>query len=529
MGNGIDESAHEPLGEPPHKPRRGIFDLKGHGTTWQREVIGGLTTFFAMAYIMAINPVILSSTGMDAGAVFIATCLSAFIGTMVMGLLGNVPYALAPGMGLNAFFTYTVVKALGFTWQEALTMVFICGLINILITVTKIRKKLIKAIPHSLQCAISGGIGAFIIFIGLVDVGLVSFGGGVPALSAIGTPALGVFVFGLVLAIVLSVLHVKGGMIIAIIVTTLMGLIPFSGPGTAVTAPTSSIGFVEAFRAFPQAFGVIFTAEGFGSLFSDVSLLPEVLITIFAFSMSDTFDTIGTFIGTGRKSGIFSDADMKALDTSKGFSTRMDRALFADSIATSIGAVLGTSNTTTYVESAAGISEGARTGLASVVTACCFAASLFLVVPVTAIPFSATAPVLIIVGCMMLSSFRDIKWDDIKEAIPAMFAGIFMAFSYSISYGMAYAFISYVIIQAVCFVFDSLHFRMLLSGKDPLGKPSRREAVLQTDGSVSYVNSKGQVVTARRGKWEVSGILVFCALLFLVYFILLPVLDYLNS
>ena len=418
-----------------------LFKLKENGTTVSTEVMAGITTFFAMAYIIAVNPNTLSQAGMEWGAVFLATIISAVVGTLIMGLVANVPYVQAPGMGLNAFFVYTVCFQLQFTWQQALSMVFICGLINIFITVTKIRKIIIKAIPQSLQNAIGGGIGVFIAYLGFLNVGFITFDSGVPAIATLNQPVLWIFLIGLVLAAILTLKNVKGGILIAIIVTTILG-IPFG-----VTTTTDTVSFSEALSALPSTFGVIFTSEGLPSLFSDLSRLPLVLITIFAFSMSDTFDTIGTFIGTGRRSGIFSEEDEKALETSSGFSSKMDKALFADATATSIGAIFGTSNTTTYVESAAGIGAGGRTGLTSVVTAICFALSAFLATFVSAIPSAATAPALIIVGCMMVSSFAEIDWSNLEDAIPAFFAGIFMALCYSISYGIASAFIFYCLIK----------------------------------------------------------------------------------
>ena len=418
-----------------------FFKLKENGTSVGTEVVAGFTTFFAMAYIIVVNPSILSESGMEWGAVFLATIISAVIGTLVMGLVANVPYAQAPGMGLNAFFVYTVCFALEFTWQEALTMVFICGLFNIFITVTKIRKHIIKSIPASLQNAIGGGIGLFVAYIGLLNVGIINFGGGVPALSTLNQPAFWLFLIGLVLIVVLQVLKVKGAILIGIIVTTLIG-IPM---GVTVTSETETVSFLEACKQLPSTFGVIFTGAGLPSLFSDVSKLPLVLVTIFSFSLSDTFDTIGTFIGTGRRTGIFSEEDEKSMETTPGFKSKMDKALFADATATSIGAIFGTSNTTTYIESAAGIGAGGRTGLTSVVVAICFAISAFLATFVSAIPYAATAPALVIVGIMMMSSFRDIQWDDFNEAVPAFFAGVFMAYCYSISYGIAAGFIFYCI------------------------------------------------------------------------------------
>lgn len=418
-----------------------LFKLKQNGTTVGREIIAGLTTFFAMAYIIAVNPTLLKNAGMEWGAVFLATIISSIVGTLIMGLVANVPYAQAPGMGLNAFFVYTVCFALKFTWQQALSMVFICGLINILITVTKVRKYIIKAIPRSLQNAIGGGIGIFVAYIGLLNVGIISFDSGVPALATLNQPSFWLFLIGLALTIILLVCKVKGAILIGIVVTALLG-IPM---GVTVTNAQDTVSFMEACRQLPTTFGVIFTSEGLGSLFSDIAKIPLVLVTIFAFSLSDTFDTIGTFIGTGRRTGIFSDEDERAMETSTGFKSKLDKALFADATATSIGAIFGTSNTTTYVESAAGIGAGGRTGLTSVVVALCFAVSAFLATFVSAIPFAATAPALIVVGIMMMSAFKEIQWDNFDEAVPAFFAGVFMAICYSISYGIAAGFIFYCI------------------------------------------------------------------------------------
>ena len=438
-----------------------FFKLKENGSKVSTEIIAGLTTFFAMAYIIVVNPGVLSQSGMEWGAVFLATIISAVIGTLVMGLVANVPYAQAPGMGLNAFFVYTVCFGLGFTWQQALSMVFICGIFNIIITATKIRKYIIKAIPKSMQHAIGGGIGIFVAYIGLKNANIINFtndtgaevGIGasvhgsqtVPAISSFSAAELATIlaVIGLVITVVLLMLKVKGAILIGIIATTLIG-IPMG-----LTNLGDNVSFTEACKALPSTFGVIFTGDGLPSLFNDMSKLPIVLITIFSFSLSDTFDTIGTFIGTGRKTGIFSDEDEKAMETTAGFKSKMDKALFADATATSIGAIFGTSNTTTYVESAAGIGAGGRTGLTSVIVAICFIVSAFFASFVSAVPSAATAPALIIVGIMMLSSFKEILWEDLSEAIPAFFAGIFMALCYSISNGIAVGFIFYCIVK-VC-------------------------------------------------------------------------------
>ncbi|MDF2539283.1 MAG: xanthine/uracil permease family protein [Herbinix sp.] len=451
-----------------------FFKLKQHGTTVSREIIAGATTFFAMAYIIFVNPAMLSQNGvlMPFNAVFLATIIAAVVGTLVMGLFANVPYAQAPGMGLNAFFVYTVCFGLGFKWQEALLMVFICGMINILITVTKLRKLIIKSIPASLQHAIGGGIGVFIAYIGVKSAGLLNFVADpktyvpavptdlidpathgiiansaiVPGLVEFNKPGVLLAMIGITLTFILLVLKVKGAIFISIIATTVIG-IPMGVTIIPEAGTTTGIG--EVFSDLGQTFGAAFGKDGLGSLFGDASRIPTVIMTIFAFSLSDTFDTIGTFIGTGRRSGIFDEADEKALQEGKGFKSKMDKALFADSIATSLGALFGTSNTTTYVESAAGIEAGGRTGLTSVVTALLFIVSIFLAPIVGIVPAQATAPALIAVGVLMLASFKDVVWTDLEDAIPAFFAAIFMAFCYSISYGIAGGFIFYCIIKSV--------------------------------------------------------------------------------
>jgi len=442
-------------------PKGDFFDLKGQNTNVRTEVMAGVTTFFTMVYIIMVNPSMLSQTGMPWGAVFLATIIASVIGTLVMGLFANVPYAQAPGMGLNAFFVFTVCFGLGFQWQEALAMVFLCGILNIIITVTRIRKMIIEAIPPMLQHAIGGGIGVFIAYIGVKKCGLLTFtsdpgqnivlDGGtvianssiVPAIVQFNSPAVLLALFGIILTVILIIRNVKGAILLGILITAVIG-IPLG-----LTSMSNSISFSDAVSQLPETFGAAFGNPGMQSLFSDASKLPLVLMTLFAFSLSDTFDTIGTFIGTGRKSGIFSEQDEKTLEENQGFSSKMDRALFADATATSIGAIFGTSNTTTYVESAAGIGAGGRTGLTSVVTAAMFILSAFFAPLVSAIPDAAIAPSLIIVGIMMLSSFRDIKWEDMEDAIPGFFAGIFMALCYSISYGIAAGFLFYCIIKTV--------------------------------------------------------------------------------
>ncbi len=454
-----------------------FFKLKENGTTVSTELMAGLTTFFAMSYILFVNPSILGAAGMPTQAVFLATIIATVISTLIMGLFANVPYALAPGMGLNAFFTYTVVFGLGFSWQEALAMVFICGLFNIFITVTKVRKSIIKAIPVSLQHAIGGGIGVFVAYLGFKNANIITFstsannimtvngvapaeataktfekgvqsvvgnGGVVPAISTFTDPAVILAIIGLFLTAILVIKNVRGAILIGIVVTTLLG-IPMGVVDLATINFSNNLGsaFDELGTTFLAAFG------GMADLFKDPSRLPLVLMTIFAFSLSDTFDTLGTFIGTGRKTGIFSAEDEAALEQSSGFSSKMDRALFADAIGTSIGALFGTSNTTTYVESAAGIAEGGRTGLTAVSTATCFLLSVLLLPLVRIVPAAATAPALIIVGVMMVSSFLDVDWHKFEDALPAFFAAFFMALCYSISYGIAASFIFYCLVKVV--------------------------------------------------------------------------------
>lgn len=442
---------------------KNYFRLEEHKTTVTRELVAGLTTFFAMVYIIFVNPQILGLTGMSVNAVFLATILATVIGTLFMGLFANVPYAVAPGMGLNAFFTYTVCFALKFTWQEALALVFICGIINIIITVTKVRKHIIKSIPKSLQHAIGGGIGLFIFYIGLKNAGMLTFvadpghwfpidGGGaiidssiVPEITKFASSVPLVAIIAFVATVVLLLFKVKGAILIGIVIGTLVGIPMGVSPVKDVTFTWAS--FVAPFKDMKQTFFAAF--EGMGTLFSNVSRLPMALLAIFAFSLSDTFDTIGTFIGTGRRSGIFTDEDLDAIEHSKGFKTKMEKALFADSIATSMGAMLGTSNTTTYVESAAGIEAGGRTGLTSVFTALFFLLSLLLAPIVAVVPAAATAPALMIVGVMMAGSFKEVDWSDFSEALPAFLSAIIMTLAYNISIGIAFGFIFYIIVK-VC-------------------------------------------------------------------------------
>ncbi|MFH5835922.1 NCS2 family permease [Proteiniclasticum sp. C24MP] len=433
-----------------------LFKLKEHGTDIKTEILGGTTTFLTMAYIIFVNPQILGLTGMDQGAVFTATILAAVIGTFIMAFVANVPFAVAPGMGLNAFFTFTVVFILGYSWQQALALVFLCGLINVFITVTKIRKMIVKAIPESLQYAISGGIGLFIAYLGIKQAGFLTFtaetanritdngdGSGmfadiVPALTDFTNPTAQVALIGLLITIVLLLLKVKSAILVGIVATTFIGI--FFG---VTNVPELSM---DMFRV-PSLAPTLFQLD-FNGLFA-MDKLFITLTTIFAFSLTDTFDTIGTFLGAGRKSGIFTEEDANAVEDSKGMNTKMEKALFADATATSIGALLGTSNTTTYVESAAGIAQGAKTGLASVTTGVLFIVSLFLAPIALMVPGAATAPALIVVGIMMAEGLQNIDWHDLTIAVPAFMVLAFMGFSASITNGIAFGFLFYAIAKIV--------------------------------------------------------------------------------
>lgn len=446
-----------------------FFGITNSGSNVRTEILAGATTFFTMAYIMFVNPTILSATGMSWGGVFVATIIATAIGTLIMGLVAKVPFAVAPGMGLNAFFAFSVCIGLGFKWQEALAMVFICGIINIIITVTKLRKAIIRSIPKSLQLAIGGGIGLFIAYIGIKNAGFLNFiydvtytadtykiplGDGaalipgylmqgadvVPSLTYFTSAGPLLALIGLVIIVVLMMLKIKGALLIGIIAATIIG-IPMG-----VTQVPDKLFDLSALSGITEVSFAFFGDVGFSTLFTGGRALIAVII-IFAFSLTDTFDTIGTFIGTGRKAGIFDEMDEKAMTESKGFKSKMDKALFADATATSIGALFGTSNTTTYIESASGISEGGRTGFTSVVVAVLFLICLPLVSLFGMAPAQATAPALIIVGIMMADSFKGIKWNELDEAIPAFFTVTIMTFAYNISYGIAAGFIFYCIVK----------------------------------------------------------------------------------
>ena len=438
-----------------------IFKLKEHGTDVRTEVLAGLTTFFAMSYILFVNPQILSQTGMPVQGVFLATIIGSVVGTLMMAFYANLPYAQAPGMGLNAFFTFTVVFGMGYTWKEALGMVFICGVI----TLTKVRKMIIESIPTTLRSAISAGIGVFLAYVGIKNAGLLKFSidpgtytvagegadkaqaaltansAAVPGLVDFNTSAVLVALAGLAITIFFVVKGIKGGIILSILTTTVLAIAV--GLVNVSSIDFASNNLSSAVNDLGTLFGAALGSEGLGSLISNTSRLPETLMAILAFSLTDIFDTIGTLIGTGEKVGIV------ATNGENHQSVKLDKALYSDLVATSVGAIAGTSNVTTYVESAAGIGAGGRTGLTALVVAICFALSSFFSPLLAIVPTAATAPILIIVGIMMLSNLKNIPWDDMSEAVPAFFTSIFMGFSYSITQGIAVGFLTYTLTKIV--------------------------------------------------------------------------------
>lgn len=399
-----------------------LFHLKERGTTVSREIIGGITTFLAMAYILAVNPGILSASGMNWGSVFTATAVSAAIATLVMAFIANLPVALAPGLGLNAFFTFSVVMGMGCTWQFALTAVLLEGILFIILSICGIREAIIKSIPEGLKKAVAVGIGLFITIIGLANAGIVATDTG----TLIGfvnfngqhTTAI-VAIIGLIITIVLYTLNVPGAILIGIILTTIIG-IPFG----VTTIP-------EGFKPFSMPE----TPHLFAFDFSQI-LTGKFFVVFFTFLFTDLFDTIGTLLGVAEQ-GNLKDKDGNVLNA-KG-------ALLADAIGTVAGACLGTSTVTSFVESSSGVAAGARTGLASVVTAILFLLSLFLSPLFFLIPAAATAPALIFVGYLMMKAVTGIKFDDPTEGIPAFITIMTMPFAYSISKGIAFGIISYVI------------------------------------------------------------------------------------
>lgn len=412
------------------------FQLKKNGTNIRTEVIAGVTTFLTMAYILAVNPSILSVTGMDANALFTTTSLAAIIGTLVMALWAKLPFALAPGMGLNAFFAFSVVLGMGYSWQFALTAVFIEGIIFILLTLFNIREAIVDAIPNSLKTAISAGIGLFIAFIGLQNAGvIVNSDATLVHLGDItsGTALLGLI--GLIVTSVLIIKKVKGDLLIGIILTAIIGI------------PMGITQF-NGFASLPPSIAPIFFQFDFSQ-----ALSFDMLIVVFTFLFVDIFDTLGTLVGVSSKAKML-DKDGKIPNAKKAF--------MADAIGTTFGAILGTSTVTTYVESAAGVSEGGRTGLTSLITALCFVAALFFAPIFIAIPGAATAPALILVGLFMLSPIKDLDLADYSESIPAFICILAMPLTYSIAEGITLGMLSYVLINMLSGNFKKLTIPMYI-------------------------------------------------------------------
>jgi len=442
-----------------------VFKLKQYGTNVRTEVIAGLTMFAAMAYIIPVNASMLSQTGIPKGAVVLATCIAAAAGTLLMSLWANVPYGMAPGMGLNAFFTFTVVFALGFTWKQALAMVFLSGVIDLIVTATGVRKHIVASLPKPLRSAMGVGIGLFIAYIGVKNAGLLSFtsdpgaysmlGGtdptkatvvananAVPAIVPLNTTVLILAVIAIALTIVLYVCKVKGAILISIVAMTVVGaffgLVSMDWGGYFGTLGRS---FGELGSVFGQSIVSI------PSLFSDPGKIVLAIATIFAFSMTGLFDELGTSLGLGRATGIFSEAEIDNVAKVKGFKERFARSLVPPSIATMFGSLFGTSNTTTYVESSTGIAAGGKTGGTSLTTGVLFLASILLAPLAMAVPMYATAPALIMVGALMIRPVREIQWDDMEAAIPAFLAIAVMPFAYSITTGIAVGVIFYCLIK----------------------------------------------------------------------------------
>ena len=411
------------------------FEADKHNV--RTEIVAGITTFLTMAYILAVNPSIFSALdGMPGGSVFTATALAAIIGTLVMAIYAKKPFALAPGMGLNAFFVYTVCLTMGYSWQFALTAVLLEGILFIIMTVTKVRTWLLNAIPGTLKKAIGAGIGLFIAFIGLQNAGIiVNSDSTLVTLGKITQGTALVAMLGIMITAALVMLKVRGGILIGIIITTLIGLvIKDPATGMAVTQLSrNSAGNVQLL-SLPESVSPIFCKFEFSQILS-----WDMLVVVFTFLFVDMFDTVGTIIGVHQGAGLVERDEVEGAE----------QMFLADSIATVAGACLGTSTTTTYVESAAGVGEGGRTGLTAFSTAVCFALALFFSPIFLAIPSAATAPALFIVGVMMMPSIKRIHWEDYCKSIPAFVTIILMPVAYSISDGILIGVISYVVTHAI--------------------------------------------------------------------------------
>ena len=411
-----------------------LFKLKAHGTDVKTEIRAGITTFFAMAYIIFVNSNYLSMTGMNKTGVMVATCISAAIGCLLTAFLANVPFCQAPGMGLNTFFTFTVCFGMGYTWEQALAIVFISGVLFLVVTVSPLRKKIIEAIPASLKAAISAGIGFFIALIGMFNVNIVTaFGTGIAGaytdMGSITKGAALLALIGLAITAILVAYRVKGAIFIGIIATTLIGFLMGQ-----TTIPES---FTVA--GIGEAFGKVAFKLDFSGALSAGGVVP-FLTAIITFAICDCFDTVGTLLGTAGNAGM--------LDENGNFPGG-DRALIADAIATCTGALLGTSTVTTFVESSTGIEDGGRTGLTSMTTGILFLLAVILAPVAGIVPSAATAPALIIVGVFMMKGVLKIDWSDMETAIPCFLTIAMMPFAYSISDGIGFGIISYTVIK-VC-------------------------------------------------------------------------------
>jgi len=420
-----------------------LFGFDSSKNSVRTEILAGLTTFLTMAYILAVNPGIFSALDMPGGAVFTATALAAIVGTLVMALFAKKPFALAPGMGLNAFFVFTVCLGMGHTWQFALTAVFIEGLLFIVLTLTKVRSWLINSIPGTLKKAIGAGIGLFIAFIGMQNAGIIANNDAtLVSLGDIthGTALVGII--GLFITAGLVMAKIRGGMLWGILITAVIGLF-IKDPATGAAVTTLPKGVVS----LPASLSPIFCKFEWSSILS-----WDMLAVVFTFLFIDMFDTMGTIIGVHQGAGLIE----KGSDKIEG----VEKMFLADSIATVAGACFGTSTTTTYVESASGVGEGGRTGLTAFSTAVLFALALFFSPIFLAIPGAATAPALIIVGVMMMPSIKTIHWDDYRKAIPAFITIIMMPLAYSISDGILLGVISYVLCHAISGKFKEISITM---------------------------------------------------------------------
>ena len=398
-----------------------LFGFDPSTMTLRKEVIGGITTFLTMAYILAVNPSILSATGMDAGAVFTTTCISAVIATLVMALYAKLPFSLAPGMGLNAFFAFTVCLTMGYSWQFALTAVLIEGIIFILLTLTGMRQHIVNAIPLVLRRAISPGIGLFIAFVGLQSAGIVtSSEATVITLGDLHSPGVLLAMFGILLTAVLMVKKVTGALLIGILITTIIG-IPLG--------ITNYSGIIST----PPSIEPIFWQFEWHNILS-----ADMIVVVLTFLFIDMFDTIGTLIGVSNRAGMVDD---------DGNVTRINQAFMADAVGTTVGAMLGTSTVTVYVESASGVNAGGRSGLTSLTTAICFVIALLFAPLFLAIPSQATAAALILVGVMMMYEVRKVDFSDYVTGIPCFICIVLMPLTYSISDGILMGVISYVLIH----------------------------------------------------------------------------------